>query len=292
MASRSDLPTRLASGPVLCLDGATGTELEARGVPCELPLWSAHALVEAPGVVEAIHRDYVEAGAEALTANTFRTQARALARGGLTGRDEELTRLAVELARRAADARSWVLGSAPPLEDCYRPELAPDPGVLTPEHAAHARNLARAGVDAVFAETHNTVREAVAALEAAGAAGLPALVSFVCDAHACLLSGESLEEALAAVAPLAPIAVGVNCLPPDHADACLAPLARSGLPFGIAANLGAPGERPGAPREHDCTPEEFATRASAWRNAGAAWIGGCCGTTPAHLRALALQLRV
>jgi S-methylmethionine-dependent homocysteine/selenocysteine methylase len=284
---------RLAQGPVLLIDGATGTELERRGAPTRLPLWSARALVAAPELVERIHRDYAEAGAEVLTADTFRTQERALARDGLGPRAAELTRLAVALARRAAAAApqvAWVAGSMPPLEDCYRPDLVPDAASLAREHALHARNLADAGVDLLLLETMNTAREAVAAVRAAGATGLPVWVSFVCDGGARLLSGEPLAEALAAVAPFAPALVGVNCAPPDAVAAALPSLARSGLPFGVYANLGAPDDAGGFARSRDCAPEQFAAHALGWVAAGASAVGGCCGTRPEHVRAIARAL--
>ncbi len=271
------------------LDGATGTELERRGVACALPLWSAHALLEAPGVVRAIHADYARAGADALTANTFRTQARVLARAGLAGRAEELTARAVRLAREGARdagaAAALVFGSAPPLEDCYRPELVPDDAALAREHGAHARNLVRAGVDAVLVETMNCAREAEAALRAAREAGATALVCFVCRPDARLLSGEPLAEAIGRVAPLAPLAVGVNCAPWSDLAACLPVLRASRLPFFAYANLGAPLATGG--RTHEATPSAFAAGALPWALAGAAWLGGCCGTTPAHVAALA-----
>jgi S-methylmethionine-dependent homocysteine/selenocysteine methylase len=284
---------RLRSPALLLLDGATGTELERRGVRTALPLWSAHALLEAPEVVERIHRDYIAAGAEAITANTFRTHRRSLAKGGLGARAVALTRGAVGIARRAArDAgrRVWVLGSAAPLEDCYRPDLVPGNADLAREHAEHARALAAAGVDAILVETMNCVREAAAAARAGLATGLPVLVSFACDGEARLLSGERLADALDAVEPLGPHALLVNCLPPRSVPACLAVLARAGLPFGAYANLGAPNDATGFTRSDDCPPPEFAAHAAAWRAAGARIVGGCCGTGPEHVRALALAL--
>ncbi len=290
------LAARLESGPPLLLDGATGTELERRGVPTGLPLWSAPALIEQPRVVEAIHADYVAAGAEILTANTFRTQRRTLERGGLAARAAELTERAVALARRAADgARSgapvFVLGSAPTLEDCYRPDLVPDDEALSREHLEHARHLAAAGVDAVLVETMNTTREALAALRAARRAGVPALVSFVCWEGTRLLSGEPLSEALDAVAGEHPLAVGVNCLPPSNVPACLTALAAQPLPFAVYANLGEPDDEKGFTRSEDCTPAAFAERAVTWLDAGARIVGGCCGTGPDHIRAIAQRLR-
>ena len=150
------LRARLVAGPPLLLDGALGTELERRGAPSALPLWSTHALLHRPALVQAIHREYVAAGAAVLTANTFRTQRRTLARAGLTEAAAALTARAVALARAAAAGADpaadavLVAGSAPPLEDCYRPDLVPDDAALAREHAEHARNLAAAGADLVL----------------------------------------------------------------------------------------------------------------------------------------------
>ena len=151
------LTERLVNGPSLLLDGATGTELERRGQRCDPPLWSSHALLVRPQMVERIHAEYARAGAEIITANSFRTQRRTLERGeseypGLADRDEELTTLAVALARAGAErsaSASWVAGSAAPLEDCYRPDLVPGDDALRAEHARHAGNLARAGADLI-----------------------------------------------------------------------------------------------------------------------------------------------
>jgi len=286
-----ELDARLRADAPLVLDGATGTELECRGVPTGLPLWSAPALLEHADVVRRIHADYVEAGVGALTANTFRTQARALAHGGMAGRAAELCTRAVALAREAAGEAAWVFGSAPPLEDCYRPDLVPPDAALAEEHAAHAENLVRAGVDAILVETHPSAREARAAARAAREAGAPSLVSFVCWDGARLLSGEPLAEAVAAVLPESPRAVLVNCLPPSNVAACLAVLARGPLPFGVYANLGEPEDVRGFRRSEDLPPERFADHARRWRDAGAALVGGCCGTTPAHLAAAVRGLR-
>jgi len=293
----SDWLERLRAGPALLLDGATGTELERRGAKSALPLWSAHSLLHDPALVGRIHADYVEAGAELLTANTFRTQRRTLERGGVGERAAALTAQAVELARAAATGGDrpvrpvHVLGSAPPLEDCFRPDLVPDDDSLAREHGEHAANLSAAGVDAILVETMNTIRETLAALRAARATELPALVSFVCWDGPRLLSGEMLREAVAAVRAEEPAAVLANCLPPSNVAACLAVLAESGLPFGVYANLGTPLDERGRERSEDCTPERFAAYAASWLAAGATLVGGCCGTTPAHIRSTAQRMR-
>ncbi len=275
--------------PPILLDGATGTELERRGVPAGLPLWSSHALLDAPEVVGEIHRDYVQAGCQWITANTFRTQRHVLEKSGLGHEDERLTGFAIELAA-AARPGGGVLGSAPPLEDCYRPDLVPADSVLAKAHGRHCRLLAEAGADGIWVETHNTVREAVAASVAAAETGLPFLVSFVCDPAGRLLSGETLEDGLQAVAPLRPVAVGVNCLPPSAVDACLSSLRAAGPPWFVAANLGPPASEGSFERANSVDPESFAGLAEGWLETGATLVGGCCGTTPAHLAAVASAL--
>jgi len=289
--ARLALELRLRAGAPLILDGATGTELERRGVATRLPLWSAGALDSDPELVRQIHADYVASGVDAVTANTFRTQRRTLAHAGIADRAEELTRRAVALARSAAGDRAWVLGSSPTLEDCYHPERVPDAAALALEHREHAHNLARAGVDAILVETMNTQRGCVAALRAAREAGAPALASYVCWDGARLLSGESLADALRSAADEAACAVLVNCLPPSNADACLDVLAAQPLPFGIYPNLGEPEDELGFRRSEHVSPERFAELAAGWASRGARLLGGCCGTTPAHLAALAARVR-
>jgi homocysteine S-methyltransferase len=289
---------RLAeTGPIL-LDGATGTELNRRGVNTDLPLWSARALIEAPEVLRQIHADYIRAGAEVLTANTFRAHRRSLARGGhaYAERAAELTRLAVRLAREAAAEREcFVAGSQAPLEDCYSPELVPPQAEC--EHAEMAQHLAAAGVDLILVETMNTIREAVAAARAARATGLPVLASFVCRSDGRLFSGESVSAAVAAVAALGVAGLLVNCTPSATIHQPFAELRAAvqqqpaTVPIqGLYANIGHTNDVDGWTLTQDVTPLEYARLASGWLAQGANLIGGCCGTTPAHIAALSMIL--
>jgi S-methylmethionine-dependent homocysteine/selenocysteine methylase len=281
---------RLASGPPLLLDAAMGTELQRRDADTKLPLWSAAALVRDPELVWTIHSDEVSAGAEILTANTFRTHARSLAKAGLAERSGELSALAVQLAHQAAAAPGrdiFVAGSLSPLEDCYRPDLVPDDAALAREHGAQARFLAEAGVDLILAETHNTIREAVAALRAAKATGAPVFVSLVTDGKGSLLSGEPIADAARALLPLEPDALGVNCVPAVRLAGDLAVLAAAapGVPLLAYGNLGLPDDSRGWAFAEELSPEEYAETARGWIERGARIVGGCCGTTPAHSRA-------
>jgi homocysteine S-methyltransferase len=274
--------------PVL-FDGATGTELNNRGVDTSLPLWSTRALLDATHILEQVHRDYVAAGAEVITANTFRTHERNLERGGLSGQSCELTHQAVVIARDAANGRAWIAGSLAPLEDCYSPELVPADEILQREHDAMAQTLADSGVDLILVETHNAIREAVAAIRAAAKTGLPFMVSFACGVDGNLLSGEPLAEASDAVREFQPLALAVNCLPAATAVDAVRELVSlaDDLPVGVYANIGRPDPNQGWINDDSEQPTVYRDHAVNWLAAGARLIGGCCGTTPEHIRQLA-----
>lgn len=291
MSAGKSLPERLAGGPPLLLDGATGTELQRRGVTTDVPQWSAVALETAPDVVRAIHADYVAAGAEILTANTFRTHRLNLAAAGRGDRARELTSLAVQLAREAAAAATrpvWIAGSQAPIADCYTPLATPDDDLLAAEHARMAEQLAAAGVDLILVETHPTLREALAATRAAVATGLPVIASVVCNPEGRLLSGESLGEAAGELGRLPVAAVCVNCIVAESLQAAIEELARSGRgrPVGGYANISRYDPPHGWVDSPSRDPTVYREQARGWLRSGARLVGGCCGTTPAHIREL------
>jgi S-methylmethionine-dependent homocysteine/selenocysteine methylase len=282
---------RLRVGPPLLLDAAMGTELQRRGADTRLPLWSARALVEAPQLVSAIHREEVDAGADVLTANTFRTHRHTLAKGSLAERSRSLTAFAVALARDAAaesGRKIFIAGSLSPLEDCYRPDLVPDDAALDREHREQAESLAAAGVELILLETHNTVRELVAAARAAKESGTPFIASMVTDGGGRLLSGESIEDAVRALEPLEPDALSINCVPAARlrSDIAVIAAAAPGIPLATYGNLGLPADDLGWAFTESLSPESYAEHARAWLDLGARLVGGCCGTTPAHTAAL------
>ena len=215
-----DFLTRLKEPEPILLDGATGTELTRRGVDTGLPLWSANALLTDEGtrILKQIHADYLAAGAEIITTNTFRTHVRALAPSGNGARAAELTQRAVEIARAAIaetpdEKMRFVAGSISTLEDCYRPDLVPPEDECRAEHSERIHHLIECGVDLLLLETFNTIREAVIAAKLATISGTPVIVSFVPNPAGKILSGESLTEAAHQLLPLGIVALGVNCGP-------------------------------------------------------------------------------
>lgn len=285
---------RLEDGRAILLDGATGSELTRRGVKTELPLWGSWALLDAPEVLGAIHLDYLRAGAEVVTTNTFRTHRRNLALAGMGERAGELTGKAVEIARGAVDAfvaegghDAWVAGSIAPLEDCYSPELVPEQADCMREHGEMVGHLAAAGVDVILIETMNMIREAEAAARAAAESGLPFIVSFVLRTDGRLFSGESLEEAAKALRQYNPMMIGVNCTPSTMITESLKELGgHTDLPVSGYGNIGHTDEIDGWEVTDDVSPAAYGALAGTWAEMGVRMIGGCCGTSPAHIEAV------
>jgi S-methylmethionine-dependent homocysteine/selenocysteine methylase len=222
-----------------------------------------------------------------VTAATFRTRGRTLARAGRRESARDLTRLAIELARRAAPR--FVAGSIAPLEDCYEPRLVPPAHECDAEHSELAHDLADAGADLLLIETMNTIREARSAARAAKATGLPLIVSFVCGSDDRLLSGETVAAAAASLLESGVDALAINCTPTPTLARPLAELltAVAGrVPCGAYGNIGRTDAIHGFTCTEELDPEGYATRALGWIDQGAGLVGGCCGTGPAHIARL------
>ena len=274
---------------LLLLDGATGTELNRRGVDTGLPLWSANALTTDAGlnILRQVHLDYLKAGADIITTNTFRTHRRVLA--GKAFSAHELTLRAVAIAKEAVaefGERALVAGSLSSLEDCYRPDLVPPADECHSEHTERIHHLAEGGVDLLLIETMNSIREAVIAAKIATATGLPTWVTFVCNMNGRILSGESLTDAAEILMPLGVKALGVNCMPAHTLAQPLTELrAICGENFPLMAygNIGYVDDEQGWINTDSTDPEGYLRHAKSWP---AQIIGACCGSTPEHIRKL------
>ena len=173
-----------------------------------------------------------------------------------------------------------------PLEDCYRPALAPPDDECRAEHSERIQHLVDAGVDLLLIETMNSIREAVIAAKLATATGLPAWVSFVCGREGRILSGESVAIAAEMLMPLGVNALGVNCGPAHTLAKPLAELqAVCGPDFPLIAygNIGYADEKDGWINTDAVNPDGYLRCAQTWP---AQIVGGCCGTRPEHIRKL------
>jgi S-methylmethionine-dependent homocysteine/selenocysteine methylase len=269
-----------AARTITLLDGPVGTELAARGVPTPAPAWSAWSIERAPEVLSAIHRDYAAAGATVHTANTFHTRRRQV------GEDwERLARRAVAIVRNSVPTGHRVAGSLAPLEDCYRPDLSPpDPRA---EHRELARVLASSGVDLILCETFPNVGEALVAVEEAVATGVETWASFTAGPGGELLTPAEIGVGAREAVQRGARCVLVNCTAATQTLPYVARLADAGVPFGAYANAGSLEEGLGWTSAPDAV--RYAEIAAGWQRAGATILGGCCGTGPAHVRALAAR---
>ena len=271
----------LAAVPLIT-DGAWGTELQARGLaPGAAPdTWNlAH-----PDPVEDVARAYVEAGSQVILTNTFRANAI-----GMKGQLELINRAGVEISKRAAAGRALVFASIGPTGKMLLT------GDITAQQAraafdAQAAALAAAGADALLVETMSDIGEARLAVAAAKSTGLPVIVSFAFDSGRNkdrTMMGASPEAVAAAMVEEGADAVGANCgVGVEYAAAiCRRLRAACDVPIWIKSNAGLPKMEGVAVRYHT-TAEFFASHFAALRDAGASFVGACCGSTPDFIRTL------
>ena len=278
---------------VLVGDGAMGTALQAAGLaPGGCPeAWN----LERPEPVEAVSRSYREAGADLLTTNTFGGHPHKLAAYGLDARCAQINRAGAACARRAAGEGALVLGSFGPAGALLEPygELSADDARRG--FAAQAEALAEGGADALLVETMIDLAEATLAVRAAAATGLPVLATMTFDATPrgpYTVMGVDVPRAAAGLAEAGAAVVGTNCGtgPEPMVEIVAALSAEAGLPVLVQPNAGLP-EVTGGEVRYPTGPEAFAAYVPAFVEAGAAIIGGCCGTTPDHVRALVAAVR-
>jgi 5-methyltetrahydrofolate--homocysteine methyltransferase len=282
----------LAEGPTALADGAMGTMLFAAGLQFGDPpeVWN----VTQPDVVRRIHRAYLEAGSRILMTNTFGGNRLRLGFHGLEHRVGELNQTAAILLRaevESAGGRALVAGDIGPSGAIMAPmgTLGYDEAVdvFTEQAAA----LVAGGVDLLWIETMSDLNEIRAAVEAARrvAPGLPLITTMTFDTRGHTMMGVSPEQAVTALSSWGADAVGGNCgNGPDEIIAVVARM-RAAVPEAILvakSNAGMP-ELIDMRAVYRAEPSVMATQALAMRDAGATIIGGCCGTTPAHLEAIA-----
>ena len=288
-----DLAAYLVSGQLLIADGATGTMLQAMGLPAGMApeLWN----VDRPDAIQAHYRSYLDAGSEVILANTFGGNRLKLERsGGLGDRAVELNRAGAELAVREADGKAYVAGDMGPTGELLAPL-----GLLSYEqaveiYAEQALALAEGGVDALWIETMADLTETRAAVEGIKrVTELPVLCSMTFARGGRTMMGVSPTQAIEALWPMGLTAVGANCgdgiEPVAHALVEM----RSAVPDAVLIakpNAGVP-RLVGTETVFDLGPSDVASEIPRLVELGAQVLGGCCGNTPAHIAAIAEAVR-
>ncbi len=285
-----------ANAKPILLDGGMGQEIVNRGGKGGFGEWAVAAVYEDADLVRQIHCDYIRAGADVITTNTYGTTRIRLRHAGIEDRFEELARTAGELAQAARadcgrpDVR--IAASLPPLEASYVNEFA----LSFDETAAQfgeLMDLLAPYVDIVLGETLSTSFEARAFLQAAAARDKTAWLSLTLDDHGStdLRGGESLAVVIADLGDATPDALLINCCTPDSISCALPILRAQGIPYGAYANgfveIPDDWEEEGGvvqlSSRADLPPEVYAGHAAGWMEAGASIVGGCCEIGPAHI---------
>jgi homocysteine S-methyltransferase len=287
-----------ASRPVLA-DGAMGTVLYARGVTINR-CYDELNLTD-PSLILAVHEEYLQAGAEILETNTFGANRFRLGRHGLAGKVAEINAAGVRIARQAVEhlkdkqaGEAWVAGALGPLGVRLEPLGKTGLDEAREAFAEQIRALAEAGVDFLVIETMPALNEAHEALKAAQetAPELPVLVMVTVDDENNCLDGASPAQAAALLTEWGANAIGVNCStgPATVLTAIEAMRPATTLPLAAMPNAGMPRAIEGR-NIYLCSPEYMASFARKAIAAGVQFVGGCCGTTPNHIRAMRSAMR-
>jgi 5-methyltetrahydrofolate--homocysteine methyltransferase len=293
MARTDRLSQALADGPIPG-DGAMGSALIGLGLPAGMAPEAWLLTPTGAAAVGAVHAGHAAAGARIVLTATFGASPVRLADGPAAGRVEEVCRAAVAIARAAVPSRVLVAGDLGPTGALLVPYGALEPAAARDAFARQAAALADAGVDLLWVETMADLAEARAAVEGAreAAPGLPIVATLTFERGRTLF-GDRPADAAAALAALGAAAVGANC--GDGFDAVLEVLpglaaGAPSLPLVAKANAGRPVVGADGTATYPATPADAAAYARRAAELGASIVGGCCGTTSAHVAAIAAEL--
>lgn len=288
----------IQQGELLLADGATATLLQSMGLPIGEPPegW----ILQNPDAVREVARLYTEAGSDLLYTNTFGGNRLRLKRVGLANRVAELNHLAVQLAREgiaeASNRRSrpWLAGSMGPTGELLEPygDLAPE--LAYEAFAEQAKALTEAQLDAIVCETFTDLQEILICLQAVRSiTQLPVIASMSFEPSGRTMMGVTPQEAIVILAEAGATVVGANCsVGPELVEKVMREMkaARPNFPLLAKPNAGMPRLTGGKP-VYPVTPEEMAAFGSRMKELGVAILGGCCGTTPDHIQAMAKTLK-
>jgi homocysteine S-methyltransferase len=291
----NDLQVRLDGQEVVILDGAMGTELERRGAPMDAVAWDAAALATHPDLVREVHEEYIEAGADVITTNTFATARHVLEPAGMGDQFRLFNSRAVTLAREArenvAEGPVYIAGSISTMSARIDQSYKPRAGVARDNYQVQAEILAESGVDLIVLEMLRDLEHSSYAVEAAVATGLPVWLGFSCkttdDGTVMLLEGnDTLAEALAHLPPLGASLVAImHTLTEDTPPALREVNSHWSGPVGAYPHSGK-FIMPNWQFVDIISPEDFTKLAQGWMEMGVRLIGGCCGIGPEHIRLL------
>jgi len=297
MMAKKNLKEKITDG-LLILDGAMGTQLMARGV--EAGICNEMLNIESPEIILDIHRSYFNAGSEAVYTNTFGANEVSLGRHGLAEKVEQINAAAVKIAKQAVANDGYVIGDIGPSGEFLKPLGMLEPERLKSVYVKQAKALCEAGVDGFIVETFMAVDEAKVAAEAVkSVCDLPVFATLAFDAAGNdfkTMMGVSVERVVDEFSALGVDGLGFNCgtLKMEQyfklAEKFAKLLAGKNIALIAKPNGGKP-ELVDGQAVYKLSDEDFGDWMEKIHKAGAAIIGGCCGTTPGHIKAMTKKLK-
>jgi len=283
----------LTENDVVVSDGATGTNLINRGLPKGKT--AEHLVLENPDVIQALHNDFIQSGADIILTSTFGGSRIRLQHAGLEKEFERVNTQGVQIAKKATEgSKVLIAGSIGPLGQMLKPLGLIEYEQASKAYANQAHVLVEAGVDLLVIETQFDINEAKAAIEGVRSTSDIALIcSFSFDRGKKTMMGVSPTQFAEAVNQYDLCALGINCGKSiEDNQACLEEITSvTDLPIWFKPNAGLPKVDENGDASYSLTPEEMGKYAKRWPSMGANIIGGCCGTSPDHLANIAAAVK-
>jgi homocysteine S-methyltransferase len=264
----------------LILDGAMGSLLQESGVPADSKMWMTLANMNFPEKVLQIHKDYIAAGADIITTNTFRTNPAALSSFSAE-KQLELIKRAVRIADEAiAGLPVFIAGSNAPAEDCYQRDRKLTKKELKINHHKHISLLADNGVHLILNETQSHYDEISIICEYCSSNSIPFILSIYLEENLRLLSGEPLDQIIPKITEHGPLAIGINCISPAQFKVLDK---RFAYYWGYYLNCGS-GNPEDAIIKCGFSPEDYSAVVKESLIFSPSYIGSCCGSNPKHIK--------
>jgi homocysteine S-methyltransferase len=281
MIMRNLFDAKLKSKPLL-IDGAIGSYLQQKGFETDNTLWTAKINQSDPEAVIVIHKEYIEAGADIVTTNTFRTNPSSLNKSGYSYFSSYVTQ-AVSLAKQSVDNKKiYIAGSNAPAEDCYLKVRTLSNKELQMNHSKHIDLLIDNDVDFVLHETQSHLDEIKIICDHCDKHGIPYVLSLYLDETMHLLSGEKLESIFSLLADSSALAIGINCISPILFSKIIGSISMPDR-WGYYLNCGS-GQPSDKVIECGIQPDEYLDTVIKSVQYTPSFIGSCCGSSPAHTK--------
>ena len=270
------------NGVPLILDGAMGSMLQQKGFTSHPNFWMSKLNLTDPNIIFEIHKDYISAGANIITTNTFRTNPSAFEGAGYPF-DSKYVSEAVKIAKDAAEnSKVIIVGSNPPAEDCYQMQRNISNKLLELNHTNHIDLLIDNGVDFILNETQSHFDEIEIICEHCSSNNIPFIMSFYFDMNLKILSDEQLRYIVEYTADHNPLAIGFNCVAPILFKSMLRNIIPNGN-WGFYLNCGS-----GNPQDENIkcgvNPKEYAEIVNESIKYEPSFVGACCGSNPNHIK--------